>query len=364
MHASKIITIFSHIVGWLIILSLPLLFITQQAGGLSITSLLVSVEYWMFNLSSIGLFYLHVYWIYPKLYANKKYLWYTVALLILFVGFTYLRPFDRLMGSTNKTPDFERPERKPFSPSLRDFHRNNIPPSDRGDGRPFDVVSAFLFLLIIAMGIAIETAHRLMLTEKQVLQAEKDKVNAELSFLKAQINPHFLFNTLNNIYSLASTESEHTADSIMKLSNIMRYVTDDASENLVPLESEVACIQDYIDLQRLRLSSKVEVSYSAEGKMEKKSVPPMILMTFVENAFKYGISNHEPATITIKLVVRENNIEFFSRNKLFKTARHTVSTGVGLTNTRQRLDYMYPNKHLLKIDQDNGFFSIHLTLFT
>lgn len=125
------------------------------------------------------------------------------------------------------------------------------PPANERAGAHFDVVSVFLFFMLVALGVAIQTVERLHNSEKRALQAETDKANAEFSFLKAQINPHFLFNTLNNIYSLAVTESEHTPDAIMKLSNIMRYVTDEVTEDRVPLESEAACIQDYIDLQRL-----------------------------------------------------------------------------------------------------------------
>src|SRR6201999_506982 len=104
----------------------------------------------------------------------------------------------------------------------------------------------------------------------------------------------FLFNTLNNIYTLAVIQDEHAPDSILKLSNIMRYVTDDTREDFVPLQSEVDCINDYIELQKLRLGTKTQVDFKITGDIESKQIAPLILMTFIENVFKYGISKHEP----------------------------------------------------------------------
>ncbi|PIQ21896.1 MAG: histidine kinase, partial [Cytophagales bacterium CG18_big_fil_WC_8_21_14_2_50_42_9] len=191
---------------------------------------------------------------------------------------------------------------------------------------------------------------------------EADKATAELSFLKAQINPHFLFNTLNNIYSLAVMQSPNTATSIMKLSNIMRHVTDDVSEDFVSLSSEVTCIRDYIDLQKLRLSKNTQIDFSVSGNLEQKSIAPLILMTFIENVFKYGISNRHPAQINIKLKAEENLIQFSCQNQIFETSRNTERTGIGLANTRQRLAHLYPDKHTLNISSENNLFTVTLTL--
>lgn len=171
-----------------------------------------------------------------------------------------------------------------------------------------------------------------------------------------------MFNTLNNIYSLAVRQNENTAASIMKLSNIMRYVTDDVNRDFVSLQSEVECITDYIDLQRLRLSKKVQVDFSVAGNTEGKRIPPLVLMTFIENVFKYGISNHEPSTITIKLFAEEKSITFFCQNKLFATERKAERTGIGIINTRQRLEHIYPNRHLLNITTDDALYTVQLTL--
>jgi LytS/YehU family sensor histidine kinase len=199
-------------------------------------------------------------------------------------------------------------------------------------------------------------------TLERAVRAEADKAQAELSFLKAQINPHFLFNTLNNIYSLAITKNENTSFAIMKLSNIMRYVTDDATHDFVSLQSEVDCISDYIDLQLLRLNKKTDVHFSVTGNTEDKQIAPLILITFVENVFKYGISNHEQSSVTIKLSADEKTIALFCQNKLFQTLRRIERAGIGLKNSRQRLEFLYPNKHLLNITTENGLYTVLLTL--
>jgi LytS/YehU family sensor histidine kinase len=231
-----------------------------------------------------------------------------------------------------------------------------------GMRHPVDLFAVFLLCTIWALSTAIRITQQWQQTEKRAVKAEADKANAELSFLKAQINPHFLFNTLNNIYSLAVRQNENTAASIMKLSNIMRYVTDDVNRDYVSLQSEVECITDYIDLQRLRLSKKVYVDFAVTGNTEGKKIPPLVLMTFIENVFKYGISSHEPSGINIKLFAEEKTITFFCQNKLFSTERKAERTGIGISNTRQRLLHLYPNRHLLNITTDDGLYTVQLTL--
>src|SRR6202000_509115 len=164
-----------------------------------------------------------------------------------------------------------------------------------------DMVGMFLFIMIMGLSIAVSTVEKWQLTEQKMVKAEAGKAQAELSFLKAQINPHFLFNTLNNIYALSVTEDKNTPASIMKLSNIMRYVTDEVTENVVSLQSEIDCINNYIDLQRLRLGKKTTLNFVITGTITDQKIAPLVLMTFIENVFKYGISKHEDARIDMSL---------------------------------------------------------------
>jgi sensor histidine kinase YesM len=225
-----------------------------------------------------------------------------------------------------------------------------------------DLVSDFLFLLTVSFSIATETTHKWRQTEKRALFAETRKTQAELSFLKAQINPHFLFNTLNNIYSLAMIHSEHTATSIMKLSNILRYVTEESKGDFVLLESEIDCLKDYLDLQKLRLTAKTIVNFHISGNPGIKNIAPLVLLPFLENAFKYGVSNHETSEINIHLDCRETVLVFTCTNKIFRTQQDKNSAGIGISNTRQRLEHLYGDRYTLNISSSDGIHTVALSL--
>ncbi len=357
-------SIVTHIAGWILVLSLPVLFVTGQSGERDFFSVLAAPATWLFFLTYIVVFYLNTYLLIPLLYFRKKYMLYFTAIALLFAGIFFLKPFDRMVTSvTERSGAIMRPGPPP--PDERFPPPGEQPPPLDGPQRArpqVDVVSIFLFAMIIALSMAIRIRQRLGSAEQRALKAEADRANAELSFLKAQINPHFLFNTLNNIYSLAVTKNENTADSIMKLSNIMRYVTDDIGKDYVSLEDEVACISDFIDLQRLRLSSMTHVDFSVAGNTRNKKIAPLILMSFVENIFKHGTSNHEPSDIIIAVRAEENGTHFFCRNKLFDTRRNAERTGIGIANTRQRLAHLYPGRHFLTIKKENGYFTVELVL--
>ncbi|HEY1165990.1 MAG TPA: histidine kinase [Chitinophaga sp.] len=375
MFRNKLSVTIIHITCWLIFLSLPLVFISDLPGSRKPWwELILTSRYWLFVLVYLLLFYGNTYFLIPKLFFSKKIVAYFGVLLLLVGLVYYLQPFDHLMshGGRQEQPGMEhRPPPNDFRPPDHGF-RDNPPPPDGQfrDGPPpnsrrrrTDLVSLFLFGAVVALALAIEVNKRWRLTEQRAAQAEAGRANAELSFLKAQINPHFLFNTLNNIYTLAVTKSEHTADSIMKLSNIMRYVTDDASEHFVSLESEVDCVRDYIDLQRLRLGKKVHLDFNVQGDLERKRIAPLIFMTFIENVFKYGISNHEDSSLVIRIFAEERTITFYSSNPVFNGRKDVERTGgIGISNTRRRLEHLYPNRHLLNIIEDEGLYTVELTL--
>lgn len=370
MIQSKSYTIVTHVAAWILFLSLPVLFVTSQSGYSGILSTLASPYTWLFFSAYIFIFYFHSWWLIPKLYLKKKFFLYASSLFILLIAVWLLKPFDRMVS--NHPPENELVRPNPGPPPFNDFRgpppvkppgeEPPGPPMNARDLQKIDVISIFLYITILAMSMAIQIRLRLRATEQRALQAEADKANAELSFLKAQINPHFLFNTLNNIYSLAASKSDNTPESILKLSNIMRYVTDDVQEEFVPLENEVEFISDYIDLQRMRLGDKMNVSFIVSGKITGKKIAPLILMTFIENVFKYGISNREPSVIDIQLTADDKVIRFYCSNKLYETQRNIESTGIGIENTRQRLEHLYAEKYELLIDKANDRFTVQLVL--
>ena len=282
-------TILTHCIGWLIFLFLPLLFINGQNESASFIKIILSGDYWLFLFCYAFLFYSHTYYVFPKWYENKRYALYGFFLLAAFIFIFFISPFDQLVGfADHERPRFERPPQRPDMP---------FPPHRGPDGKPgprgvhFDIVSIVLYFLTLALSIAAITLRQLRMSKEKAMRAETEKAQAELSYLKAQINPHFLFNTLNNIYVLATGSHENTAPAILKLSNILRYVTEEISDDFVRLDKEVNCISDYIDLQQLRISNKTKIQFETSGDFTGYPVPPMVLMTYIENAFKFGISN-------------------------------------------------------------------------
>lgn len=236
------------------------------------------------------------------------------------------------------------------------------PPFDDGHAPPFTLllpVKLAIFFLVgsisTLISISIQTASRLH-------QVENDQLQAELRQLKAQIQPHFLFNTLNSIYALAIRQDEHTADTIVKLSEFMRYIIRDAHQDKVALTKEVNYITNYIDLQKARLRDAVLVDYRLEGEGQSLEIAPLLLFSFIENAFKYGVSPEEESRIEIHLRIEETSLSLKVANKKVDVSSFETSTGVGLQNTRERLRLLYPNAHQLTIDDSPTDFCVHLHL--
>jgi hypothetical protein len=334
-------------------MSLPILFLAGQHNSDRIFYIIFSPYYWIFLFCYALLFYSHTYFVFPEWYAKKKYFLYGLYIALFLILIYIVSPFDQLVGLMSphrQPPPFSE---RPGGPEMR-FPG---PPRSR---QHFDIISIILFFLTLALSVAVSTSRQLRKSQERALRAETDKAQAELSFLKAQIHPHFLFNTLNNIYSLASGGHENTAPAILKLSNILRYVTEEISNHYVPLDKEISCVKDYIDLQQLRLSNKTTIDFTAEGNFNNSFIPPMVLMTYIENAFKFGVSNHESSMITIRISAADGVIDFICRNKQFSTGKNTYRTGIGLSNTRQRLDYLYKDKYILETDNTNGQYTVKL----
>lgn len=362
MFKSEPSVILSHVTGWLIFLSLPILFIAAQHGYDRTIQALFSGNYLILFFSYFILFYLHTYYLFPKLYLKEHYMLY-FGVLVLLMGIIYLiKPFDNFFNGFNGSGRQPQPEFRPPPDGFDREFGERMPPRRQGNRMRFDIISIFLFFLTIALSIAVESTRRWRLTEQRMLKAETEKANAELSFLKAQINPHFLFNTLNNIYSLAINNQMNTAPSILKLSNILRYVTDELTEDQVDLQDEINCIRDYLDLQALRLGEKTSLNFSVNGDVVNHKIAPLILMTFLENAFKYGISNHEKTEIKILIEASNGVVHFSCSNRIFTSSMNQERTGIGLANTKQRLEHLYPGKHELLIEKENGIFHINLTI--
>jgi two-component system, LytTR family, sensor kinase len=198
---------------------------------------------------------------------------------------------------------------------------------------------------------------------KQRTELMLQNKSSELALLRSQVNPHFLCNTLNNIYSLVYKKSEDAPAAVMKMSYIMRYMLYDATSDQVLLEKEVEYLQSFIELQKLRIPKKDFVSMNISGKIEGLTIAPMLLIPFVENAFKHGSKNVPSPGIQINLFTEPGKVGFEVFNYLRKgSAIKDNSKGIGLINIRRRLELLYPDKHALEVRQDEDMFYVKLIL--
>jgi LytS/YehU family sensor histidine kinase len=218
-----------------------------------------------------------------------------------------------------------------------------------------------VFILVFAISTCITVIQQWLKTESNRKEIEREKLNTELLFLKSQVNPHFFFNTLNNIYSLALTKSEKTASTILQLSSVMRYVISDAQANFVTLEEELEFLRNFIDIQLVRLTDKVKVDFTVNGSLDGKRIAPLLFIPFVENAFKYGVSTKENTSIIFHFTVTENKIIFSSSNSIIDTSSKET-TGIGIANVKRRLALLYPDKHNLQIFNTGNTYSTQLEI--
>ncbi len=298
-------------------------------------------------------YYLNTHLFIPRLLDNKKFVVYTLLILCLLIFYgCFPRVFHYIFGNFQSSAP----------PSVAGAH-----PSGRPRNFPQPLLAPgniAIFLLVFVFSTGIKVINQWLLSEQKNKEIANEKLKAELSFLKAQINPHFLFNTLNNIYALATDNSEYTAPAVMKLSNIMRYVLTEAGNDMVPLEKEIQFTTHYIELQKMRLTRKSSIDFTVKGDPIGKQISPLLFLPFVENAFKYGISTRELSPITILLEIKENSVYFsVSNHKHINTSpRITNNTGIGINNTRRRLDLMYNDRYELTINDEPATFDVHLNI--
>ncbi|MEI7724584.1 MAG: histidine kinase [Bacteroidota bacterium] len=339
--SGKKLRILLHIIVWSVLFILP----AYLLYGDSSRDRAFMMEVW-FQLACYAIiFYLSYALLAPRFFfTGKKLLFFiTASLIILILTF--------LLGLLNYH----------FSPVFHAGVREHLPPPDLAkniDRREFPQPPPpvrnwplFNFLLtsclVTGLSLGLRFSEKLVQNEKRRKEAEKEKLHTELAFLKHKINPHFLFNTLNSIYSLALIKSDLTAGAVMKLSDMMRYVIQDVEHETVPLELELEYVVHYVELQQIRLSTNIDVQLNIEGDPKPYEIPPMILVPFIENAFKYGTSSHEKAVIAIQVNINEGFLAFKVSNHIFAGRENTETFGIGIQNTRQRLNLMYPGNHKL-----------------
>jgi LytS/YehU family sensor histidine kinase len=220
-------------------------------------------------------------------------------------------------------------------------------------------------VIITAIPLSLKFVRRFYRLQDEKNKLAKLNTELELNFLRSQINPHFLFNTLNNIYSLALQQSDKTPGMIIKLSDLMRYILYECDVERISLEKEVAIMKDYVELEKLRHGENVQIDFEVEGDLKGKTTPPLLLIHFVENAFKHGVNaQFGRSFVKMRLYAGADSLQFHIVNNKPPNNRqnHTAGGGIGLENIRKRLQLIYPGKHSLTAGDEPDLFQVELTV--
>lgn len=219
------------------------------------------------------------------------------------------------------------------------------------------------FFLVLA-SIALTSAFDYIRLQKRLAEVAKEKAEAELNFLKAQINPHFLFNSLNAVYFLIDKKNVQAREALHKFSEMLRYQLYECGDNRIPIEKEISFLKDYVDLQQLRMNEKTRIDFKYENNLTQFSIEPLLLIPFVENSFKHlsHYSDGKENEVRINLSRQNGSLLFSVYNTTEQKLPDTKNGGIGLSNVQKRLALLYPGKHQLAIKENEGWFGVELNL--
>lgn len=299
----------------------------------------------VFGIINLSIFYINYLVLMPELISkNKHYWWYVICVILLLAVssivkavFAALNPEDllRYYGADGKAK-YQK---------IYWFALNRV------------FIGGFFLVCSCIIKFAIDWFYG----DRARRSLESEKKDMELQFLKSQLNPHFLFNSLNNIYSLAYQKSEKTPDAILKLSEIMRYMIYESNDSWVSLDKEVAYVNSYVELQKLRFKDGAAVEITINGEIDGQKIVPLILISFVENAFKHGVANDATDPIKINIIANQKILHFSVTNKK-NVANKDAIGGVGLNNVERRLQLLYPERYKLNVVNTTDHYTTELML--
>ena len=355
------------LLGWAIVFALPALFLYYESWGDNSEFDLHALQImWNNILPLFILFLLHHFLLFP-LYAKRRFWTYGLSVMALLGCFAYCQIFwlkpqrhEEFRPHHEEMPLPPMPEEEFWEEEMeRPFPHPR--PEEGHFGHPHkmhiarDVAQIIIALLMMGadLGVFIQIASRR--TRQRLLVLEKEKLEMELGYLKYQINPHFFMNTLNNIHALVDIDTELAKRTVIDLSHLMRYALYDSAAEMVPLSKEVEFIQLYISLMRLRHSDHVRLDFEVQKDVQGVMVPPLLLICFVENAFKHGVSNREASFVEIHLHESDDAqfLQFDCINSRLHKPAADAHHGIGIANARKRLDLLYADAYVLDIDDRN-----------
>jgi LytS/YehU family sensor histidine kinase len=309
--------------------------IIQQAGpGFYVIDVIAH------NLLLAGVCYINIYYLFERYFRKDKYLPYVISILLLLLFYTVLQNgIDTWLNT----------------------HVNSV-----NAGRTFffnTYYNASIGIFYLAFTLSLELSKRWYRQQMLLHQMQTEKLQAELEYLKAQLNPHFLFNSINTIYFQIDKSNTDARESLQKFSELLRYQLYECNEDKIPIEKEVSYLESYVDLQRLRKNDKHSIVFNSDETARDFSIAPLLLLPFVENAFKHLSSSSDTKNIVEVNLQRENgSFKFTVLNSLGATAGTIKKPGIGLKNVKRRLDLLYENKYKLNIEKRDSTFLVELQI--
>ncbi|SDL12095.1 Histidine kinase [Catalinimonas alkaloidigena] len=364
---SRRIQLVFPILVWLAIFSFPLAF----QGPAFRLPLFLTLRYLLIASLLCGLYYLNVHVLIPRLLFQRKVLVYSLALVgcvVVILAADFLLHYFLM----------DHPQlgmQRPNFPNTNGMGGNALPPRPEFNrGRPpagpffriptFRLYPFFASLVVLSVSTSLMTIRKWLRDEEKQDQLEKENLASELAFLKTQINPHFFFNTLNNISVLTELDPALAQKAIHQLSRMMRYVLYETEKSQVTLQQEIDFLRHYIDLMRLRLTDDVTVEFTFQMQNGQLLLAPLLFIPLVENAFKHGVSYQQPCNIRIELTQDQNAIVFRTLNRVFRREDPLEDrSGIGLSNVRRRLNLLYPERHTFQMEEVNSQFAVEIKLF-
>jgi two-component system, LytTR family, sensor kinase len=339
-YSKKWIIVLLHVATWTLLFSLPYL-LSSPANEKQPSPKHDASDHgfyfgWIMNLSWVALFYFNAYVLIPRFVYKKKYWQFALAQLLTF-SWLLVQVF-LLMRLLFTSAHY----------NLRTI-----------------LFNFFIYLFIFALSTAYQLISDKVESDKLAKEKENESLKTELSLLRSQVSPHFMFNVLNNMVSLARKQSDLLEPSLIKLSSLMRYMLYEADEEKVSLEKEMDYLQSYIDLQQQRFGKKVQVNVHMQSMDNQYQLEPMLLIPFVENAFKHGTGMIEDAQIDIDLKAEKHILQFTVRNKFNPSSEEIKdkTSGIGLTNVKRRLNLLYGKNHSLMITKNDNWFVTSLQIY-
>lgn len=333
---NKLRQIILHTIIWVAIV---LFFMYSASEGKIVYSTIVIFVY--FGIINMMIFYTNYLFILPRFLDKKKYFWCATVMILLIIVSAFVK-----CGLAYYYYDIV---------ILRYGSKQIIDFWDYYSGAAF--VGAFFIVLSTILKFILDWFRN----EKVKSNLENEKLIAELAFLKSQINPHFLFNSLNNIYSLAYQKADKTPEAILKLSEIMRYMLHESNVEKVSLSDEIRYLENYIELQKLRFKDNIQINFEVIGDPEGHTITPLILICFVENAFKHGVATDLTVPIGIKLLLQNGKLFLEVINKKSELNKDKT-VGIGLSNVKRRLELLYKDQFSLNIEDKLDIYRCELNL--